>query len=730
MNIDRLVEKVQTYNPDCNEALIRKAYAYADQAHSGQVRNSGEPYIIHPLHVAYILAELKMDDPTICGGLLHDVLEDTEISYEQMEEDFGSEITTLVDGVTKLKKIASRSKIDNQVDNYRKMVMAMANDIRVVIIKLADRLHNLRTLDYKERPKQIEKAKETIEIYVPIAHRLGIFAIKSELEDLCLKYLDPQAYYEIAELVDKKLEDRKEEIGRIEDMLSQKLDELGMTYEITGRPKTLYSIYKKMYKQDKSFNEIFDITAIRVIVDTVSDCYSVLGVVHTLWKPIPKRFKDYIAMPKQNMYQSLHTTVIGQDGQVFEVQIRTWEMHRTAEFGIAAHWQYKEGAKKKSEFDEKLTWVRQLMEWQKTTTDSQEFLETLKGDFFSDEVYVFSPRGDVIELPRGSTPIDFAYRIHSDVGNACVGAKIDGKLLPLDTRLENGNIVEVITSKNSAGPSRDWLDIVQSSGARSKIRQFFKRANRDEHIENGRDMIIQEVKKDGYPTKKVITPEALEKLVDRMSYSSPDDLLAAVGFGTQSLAAIVSRLEDIYDKAQKRKELEAMAEGALAQADREKAHSSDHEGQEKSNAVSVVGEGTDNLEVKFAQCCSPVPGDDIVGYITRGHGITVHRKSCPNIRSNQSPERLIELEWNKINQTTFDASLTIEAMNVSGYVADLAQLIVQMDMEMNGIEARSREDSTVIIKLTVRVEDKDRMEVLIRKIREMEPTLAVYRVRH
>ncbi|WP_019134417.1 RelA/SpoT family protein [Kallipyga massiliensis] len=730
MTIDSLVEKIQTYNPDCNEALIRKAYAYADQAHSGQVRNSGEPYITHPLHVAYILAELKMDDPTICGGLLHDVLEDTEISYEQMEDDFGSEITTLVDGVTKLKKIASRSKIDNQVDNYRKMVMAMANDIRVVIIKLADRLHNLRTLDYKERPKQIEKAKETIEIYVPIAHRLGIFAIKSELEDLCLKYLDPQAYYEIAELVDKKLEDRKEEIERIEDMLSQKLDELGMTYEITGRPKTLYSIYKKMYKQDKSFNEIFDITAIRVIVDTVSDCYSVLGVVHTLWKPIPKRFKDYIAMPKQNMYQSLHTTVIGQDGQVFEVQIRTWEMHRTAEFGIAAHWQYKEGAKKKSEFDEKLTWVRQLMEWQKTTTDSQEFLETLKGDFFSDEVYVFSPRGDVIELPRGSTPIDFAYRIHSDVGNACVGAKIDGKLLPLDTQLENGNIVEVITSKNSAGPSRDWLDIVQSSGARSKIRQFFKRANRDEHIENGRDMIIQEVKKDGYPTKKVITPEALEKLVDRMSYSSPDDLLAAVGFGTQSLAAIVSRLEDIYDKAQKRKELEAMAEGALAQADREKAHTSDHEGQEKSNSVSVVGEGTDNLEVKFAQCCSPVPGDDIVGYITRGHGITVHRKSCPNIRSNQSPERLIELEWNKINQTTFDASLTIEAMNVSGYVADLAQLIVQMDMEMNGIEARSREDSTVIIKLTVRVEDKDRMEVLIRKIREMEPTLAVYRVRH
>lgn len=730
MTIDSLLEKIRTYNPDCNETLIRNAYDYADQAHQGQIRNSGEPYITHPLHVAFILAELKMDDPTICGGLLHDVLEDTAITYEQMEDDFGSEITTLVDGVTKLKKIASRSKIDNQVDNYRKMVMAMANDIRVIIIKLADRLHNLRTLDYKERPKQIEKAKETIEIYVPIAHRLGIFAIKSELEDLCLKYLDPQAYYEIAELVNKKLEDRREEIDRIEDTLKKKLDELGMTYEITGRPKTLYSIYKKMYKQDKSFNEIFDITAIRVIVDDVSECYSVLGVVHTLWKPIPKRFKDYIAMPKQNMYQSLHTTVIGQDGQVFEVQIRTWEMHRTAEFGIAAHWQYKEGGKKKSDFDEKLTWVRQLMEWQKTTTDSQEFLETLKGDFFSDEVYVFSPRGDVIELPRGSTPIDFAYRIHSDVGNACVGAKIDGKLLPLDTKLENGNIIEIITSKNTAGPSRDWLDIVQSSGARSKIRQFFKRANRDEHIENGRDMILQEVKKDGYPTKKVITPEALEKLVDRMSYSSPEDLFAAVGFGSQSLSAIVSRLEDLYDKVQKRKELEAMAESAMVSAEQEKSHHDSQDVQEKTNAVSVVGEGTDNLEVKFAQCCSPVPGDDIVGYITRGHGITVHRKSCPNIRSNQSPERLIALEWNKINRTTFDASLTIEAMNVSGYVAELAQLIVQLEMDMNGIEARSREDSTIIIKLTVRVEDKDRMELLIRRIRELEPTLAVYRVRH
>lgn len=725
MELEQLIERIKSYHPGTDEALIRRAYAYADQAHEGQKRNSGEPYIIHPLHVAYILAQLKMDDATICGGLLHDVLEDTTITFDQMEKDFGSEITTLVDGVTKLKRIASRSKIENQVDNYRKMVMAMANDIRVIIIKLADRLHNLRTLDYKDRPKQIEKARETLEIYVPIAHRLGIFAIKSELEDLCLKYLDPEAYYEISELVDKKLKTRKEEIAHIESILAEKLQELGMKFELTGRPKTLYSIYKKMYKQDKSFDQIFDITAIRVIVDTVSDCYSVLGVVHTLWKPIPKRFKDYIAMPKQNMYQSLHTTVIGQDGEVFEVQIRTWEMHRTAEYGIAAHWQYKEGGKKRSAFDEKLTWVRQLMEWQKTTTDSREFLETLKGDFFTDEVYVFSPRGDVVELPRGSTPIDFAYHIHSAVGNQCVGAKIDGKLVPLDSKLENGNIVEILTSKNSSGPSMDWLDIVKSSGARTKIRQFFKRANREEHIEQGRDMLIQEVKKDGYPANKLVSDDQLALLVERMSFSSADDLLAAIGFGSQTSGAIARRLEEAYDKAREAERIEAMAFHPEEQ-NREAAK----QATQSSGSVSLANEDADHLEVKFAKCCSPVPGDDIVGYITRGHGITVHRRSCPNIRSNPSPERLISLTWNKITQEDFSAALTIEAMNVTGYVAELAQLIVQMNVEMTGIEAHPQDDGTVRVRLSVRVADKASIELLVQKIRQMDATLAVYRERY
>ncbi len=725
MDINLLMKKIESYNPDTDQALIRRAYEYADKAHEGQKRNSGEPYIIHPLHVAYILAELKMDDATIAAGLLHDVLEDTDISYEKMEEDFGKEITTLVDGVTKLKRIASRSKIDNQVDNYRKMVMAMANDIRVIIIKLADRLHNLRTLDYKVREKQIEKARETIEIYVPIADRLGIYTFKSELEDLCLKYLNPEAYFEIADLVDKKLEDRQGDIKKIEKKLSDNLDKLKIDYQITGRPKTLYSIYKKMYQQDKSFDQIFDVTAVRVIVDSISDCYSVLGVVHTMWKPIPKRFKDYIAMPKPNMYQSLHTTVIADDGLTFEVQIRTWEMHRTAEFGIAAHWQYKEGGKKKTDFDKKLNWVRQLMEWQETTTDANEFLETLKGDFFSDEVYVFSPRGDVVELPKGSIPIDFAYHIHTQVGNNCVGAKLDGKLVPLDTELENGNIVEIITSKNSLGPSRDWLNLVKSASARNKIKQFFRQANRDDNIEIGRNMIIQDLKRDGYSAKEIMSEDRMMALVKHMSYSSMDDLYAAVGFGSQSVAGISSRLKEAYAKEKEEERLKNLPDNYQSSV------SADKKIRTGGNTVSIKGEdGQTNLEVKFAQCCSPVPGDDIIGYITKGHGISIHRKTCSNIVNTNSPERLIEVEWNSTEDSTFLASLKIEAINRTGYVADLAQMIMQMGINMIGIEARPQTDSTGIITMTVEIQNKGDMESLMNKIRRMKSTLAVYRMRN
>ncbi|MCI6156985.1 MAG: bifunctional (p)ppGpp synthetase/guanosine-3',5'-bis(diphosphate) 3'-pyrophosphohydrolase [Peptoniphilaceae bacterium] len=722
MDLESLIQEIQSYNPDSDEALIRRAYRYAEEAHKGQKRNSGEAYIIHPLHVAYILAQLNMDDATICAGLLHDVLEDTGVSEDQMREDFGDEITTLVDGVTKLKQLQSKSKVENQVDNYRKMVMAMANDIRVIIVKLADRLHNLRTLDYKDRAKQIEKAKETIEIYVPIAHRLGISKIKSELEDLCLKYLDPDAYYEVSDLVHKKLEDRQEYIQAIIKDLSDKIREFDIPFEITGRPKSLYSIYEKMYHQNKTFDQIFDVSAIRVIVETVKDCYSVLGLVHTMWKPIPKRFKDYIAMPKPNMYQSLHTTVLGPGGETFEVQIRTREMHQTAEYGIAAHWQYKEGKSKKSGFDQKLTWVRQLMEWQKTTTDSNEYMETLKGDFFTDEVYVFTPKGDVFELPRGSTPIDFAYHIHSAVGNKCVGAKVDGRIVPLDYRLENGNIVEIITSKNSVGPSRDWLKIAQSPSAKNKIRQFFKHKNREENEQVGRDMIVADLRKDGYRPNELLTPEAMENVIARMSFSSAEDLFAAIGFGSQSIGSVTTKLKEFYNEKQ--------AKAALDLQDEENSESTVHEkttSHVRDEAIRIRGDDVSNLQIKLARCCSPVPGDPITGYITKGHGISVHRSDCVNILHTKTPERLIRVEWDQTTESKFYATIHILAVNHSGYLASVIEMITKMKLNIEGVNAFPNADRTHRITLTVQIADVDQVEELMTKIRSLKDTINVYR---
>nr|WP_072514233.1 bifunctional (p)ppGpp synthetase/guanosine-3',5'-bis(diphosphate) 3'-pyrophosphohydrolase [Ndongobacter massiliensis] len=723
MSLDELIQAVQAYNPNADVALIRRAYQYAEEAHAGQKRNSGEPYITHPLNVAMILTELHMDDATICAALLHDVLEDTPITYEEMARDFGEEIATLVDGVTKLKQIQSKSKVDNRVDNYRKMVMAMANDIRVIIVKLADRLHNLRTLDYKTREKQIEKAKETIEIYAPIAHRLGISTIKWELEDLCLKYLDPDAYYEIAELIDRKRSDREAYITRIAKDLSEKLDELGLHYEITGRPKSLYSIYKKIHRQGKTFDQIFDLTAIRVLVDTVKDCYSVLGVVHTMWKPIPRRFKDYIAMPKPNLYQSLHTTVIGPQGETFEVQIRTYEMHQTAEYGIAAHWKYKEGLSKSSNFDEKLNWVRQLMEWQKTTTDSGEFLETLKGDYFSDEVYVFSPKGDVIELPKGSTPIDFAYRVHSDVGNHCVGAKVDGRMVPIDVPLENGNIVEVLTSKNSTGPSSDWLKIVKSSQAKQKIRQYFKHQKRAENIENGREMLERDIRKEGLRASEVLTEEWIDTVRERMKYPTADDLFAAIGYGSQGLNSVVQKF-----LALQREKTAAHAREAIHEVGLEESPMPSHTQRIGDRTVRIRGEDIGNLQVKFAQCCSPVPGDAIIGYITKGKGISIHRKNCTNIINNAAPERLIEVEWDQTEQTSFYAKLQVTSLNRKGYLANIAEAIAKMGFNLVGLTARPNHDHTFSTLATLEITDVDQIADVMRKLRQVPGTLDVFRV--
>lgn len=717
--LEKLIANIKKYNPSCDEALIRRAFAYADEAHQGQKRNSGEPYIIHPLHVALILSELNMDDPTICAGLLHDTLEDTSVTEEEMVESFGEEITTLVNGVTKLKQIQSLSSVENQAENYRKMVVAMSNDIRVIIIKLADRLHNLRTLDYKTPEKQYEKSRETIEIYVPIAHRLGIYTIKSELEDLSLKYLDPNAYYEIVGLVNKKLSERKKYIEEIIHDLSEKLQSLHFDFKITGRPKTLYSIYKKMYQQQKNFDQIFDITAIRVILDSVKDCYSVLGVVHTMWKPIQHRFKDYIAVPKKNMYQSLHTTVIGPKGEIFEVQIRTWEMHKIAEYGIAAHWMYKEGKKKSSSLDEKLSWVRQLKEINSEAQDTKEFMQAFKEDFLTDEVYVFTPHGEVLELPKGSTPIDFAYRIHTDVGNSCVGAKVDGRLIPLETELSNGNIVEIITSKNSTGPSSDWLQIVKSSHARNKIRQFFKHTRREENILLGKDMIERDLRKDGYFSSKLMTEENLSMIASKMSFASIDDLYASVGYGSSSVASISSKLKDFY---REEKKLENVSSEKTPQKE------SPNQNKVKGNSIRIKGEKVSNIQFRLSKCCHPVLGDPIIGFITQGKGISVHRQDCSNILYTKNKERLIELEWNNASESSFPSTFSVLAVDKSGYFAAIAEVISKLGLNLVKINASSNHDGTSRLSLVVTISNTSEIDELMSKIRKLNGTLDIYRI--
>ena len=542
--LENLLLRIEQYNPNSNLKLVIKAFHFAETAHEGQLRNSGEKFFIHPFNVALILADLNMDTATIIAGLLHDVIEDTNNSYEKIEEEFGTEIADLIDGVTKLKMLKYKTKQENQAENLRKMVLAMAKDIRVIIVKLADRLHNMRTLEYMTDEKKKEKALETLEIYAPLAHRLGISKIKWELEDLSLRYLDPDNYYDLVERVAKRRKERETYISDIMNTLELKLTEVEINGDISGRPKNFYSIYKKMVHQGKAFEQIFDLTAIRVLVDNVKDCYGVLGIVHTLWKPLPGRFKDYIAMPKPNMYQSLHTTVIGPKGEIFEVQIRTWEMHKTAEYGIAAHWKYKEGASKGDNFDTKLTWLRQLLEWQSDSNDPTDFMETLKIDFFTDEVFVFTPKGDVINLPEGSTPIDFAYRVHTAVGNKCVGAKVNSRIVPLNYKLQNGNIVEVITSANS-GPSRDWLKIVKTNQAKSRIKQWFKLKDKDLNMARGKEMLEREIKKLGYKPSEILKDEWIKNVSNKLSINSLEDLYVSLGYGNISLSQVIGKLKEI-----------------------------------------------------------------------------------------------------------------------------------------------------------------------------------------
>lgn len=710
MTIDDLIEKIKTYNPNVDEAEIRSAYELAKVNHQGQKRNSGEDYIIHPLHVAMILADMNMDSATIIAGLLHDTIEDTSVTYEDIEKKFGKEIAELVDGVTKLKKLNYKSKAEKQAENIRKMVLAMAKDIRVIIVKLADRLHNMRTLEYMTEAKKIEKATETLEIYAPIADRLGMSRVKWELEDLSLRYLDPDEYYKLVDMVNKRRKEREELINSIIDTLKVNLERVGIKCEINGRPKNFYSIYKKMKVKGEVFDEIYDLSAVRILTNDIKDCYGALGVVHTLWKPIPGRFKDYIAMPKPNNYQSLHTTVIDNNGETFEVQIRTYQMHQTAEYGIAAHWKYKTGQTKTTSFDENLTWLRQLMEWQKDLNDPNDFMDTLKVDFFADEVFVFSPKGDVINLPEGSTPIDFAYRIHTQVGNTCVGAKVNGRIVPLSYKLSSGNIVDIITNSNS-GPSLDWLNIVKSNQAKKKISQYFKIKDRDKNIEKGKEILEKEAKRLNYNVNEFLKDEWIDEVRAKLNVSTIDDLYAALGFGTVKLSQVTAKLIDVYNRFNK-KPIKNIVKS-----------------KRKVQKSGIDVKGVDGVKVRIAKCCTPVPGDDIIGYITIGRGISVHRADCPNVNNNVEESRIVQVSWQKDEANSYEAAIEVRALDKPNVIGDVANRINEAKLNMTSLNARSTRDGDAIVDVILEITNIDELEGIIEKLKRVKNVFDVYRMK-
>ena len=731
--MDRLEEftaELLEINPNIDIELIERAYRKAEQMHEGQLRKSGEPYLIHPVEVAKILADLGMDERTIVAGLLHDAVEDTPYSKENLQNDFGSEVALLVDGVTKLGSLKFESKEERQAENLRKMFLAMSKDIRVLIIKLSDRLHNLRTINYMNEEQILDKCQETLDIYAPLANRLGIYTIKFELEDIALKYLDSDAYYELVDLVKSKKGEREENINSVIGEIKEALDDLDLEYEISGRSKHFYSIYRKMKYQNKSIEEIFDLTAIRIIVDTVKDCYSVLGIVHTLWRPLPGRFKDYIAMPKPNMYQSLHTTVAGDKGQPFEIQIRTKAMHRVAEYGIAAHWKYKEGVTEDQE-EMKLAWLRQTLEWQNDMNDPREFMETLRMDLFSNQVFVFTPKGDVMELPAGSTPLDFAFKIHSDVGAKCSGAKVNGKMVPIDYELENGQIVDILTSKNSKGPSIDWLKIVKSSNAKSKIRQWLKKQDRDENVGKGKELLEKSVRRKGYDPKEMIKISWVNKASKNLKYSNAEDMYTALSYGGVPVTKIIQQLVSFYEEEHK-EELEKQKKtiaDEIAEAEKNKIqqHKKNRKYKEHSN---IKVKGVDNLLVRLAKCCSPVPGDDIVGFITKGRGVTVHRTDCPNITGLPESEkgRMIEVQWDiKKKDITFNADIFIKASDRRGLFSDISRICLEMDVNIHGVNLKTNNDGTVSVTMTLQITNTEQMKNVLRKLKAIEGVAEIYR---
>jgi len=705
--IDEIVAEAQRHRPSVDENLIRRAYETAVTAHEGQLRSSGEPYVTHPVEVTYYLATLQMDAETLAAALLHDVPEDTDYTLPEIEKRFGREVARLVDGVTKLSKFGSaRTMEEQQAENIRKMFMAMAEDVRVVIIKLADRLHNMRTLQFLAADKQQRIARQTMEIYAPLAHRLGMWQIKWELEDLAFKYLEPDKYRQLVDMLTDRRRARESFVNKSIGILRKELAKVGITSEISGRPKHLYSIARKMERKGSEFTEIYDLHAIRVLVAEVKDCYAALGVVHSLWRPVPGQFDDYIAMPKANMYQSLHTAVIGPEAKPVEVQIRTYQMHEVSEAGIAAHWRYKEGSRGDRRYDEKLAWVRQLIDWQREVVDATEFVEGIKLDVFQDQVFVFTPKGDVKDLPAGATTLDFAYRIHTDVGHRTIGTKVNNRLVPLDYKLRNGDIVEVVTTKAAHGPSRDWMNIVRTSHAKEKIRAWFKRQQRDENITQGKDLLDRELRRLAHETLASVDAVKLAEIAAQYRFREMDDFYAAIGYGAVSSASVVSKLE-IHDDA-----AITLPEEAPPAAP-------------STTGVKVKGVG--DLLVRFAKCCSPIPGDEITGYVTRGKGVTVHRSSCPSVLSERDIERLIDVEWELAGQQTYPITVRISALDRPGLLSDITNVVAEYKVNIVAASVATHADGTAVITATFKVESLQQLARVLAKIERLRDVTSVTR---
>ena len=723
IKIQDIIAKRKEHSRRVDTKLIMKAYNLANEKHKEQKRGSGEPYIIHPLNVAYILADIGLDDSTICAALLHDVVEDTDVTDADLRKEFSDEIADMVAGVTKLSKIQFATVEEQQVEDYRKMFLAMGKDIRVILIKLADRLHNMRTLKYLKRERQIANAKETRDLYAPLANRLGIYSLKWELEDLSFKYLEPEEYHELVEGINKKREERTKFIDKIMEDIRVALKKQKIDAEVTGRAKHLYSIYRKMKRDNKTLDQIYDLFALRILVNSVKDCYAALGVVHELYSPMPGRFKDYIAVPKPNMYQSIHTTLLGEKGTPFEVQIRTWEMHKIAEFGIAAHWAYKEasyfGKKQSVKVEEdKLAWLRETLEWQKELEDPQEFLNTLKTELFEEEVYVFTPKGAIKVLPRGATPIDFAYNIHAEIGNKMTGCKINSKMMPIITPLNSGDIVEIITSENSKGPSRDWLKFVKSTGAKNKIKSWFKKAQRTENIEKGKELIEKELKRIGFTHSDLFKPEYIEQMLEKYKYKTIEEMYAAVGFGANSSVKVIARMLQEYRKEHQEEDIEQKLE-ELKKAKQRKL---------KPSNSGIIVKGIDNCLVKLSKCCNPLPGDEIVGYITKGRGVSVHRKDCVNVKDLISEEnRMIDVEWYEEEKASYQAEVEVFSNDRTGLLVDILKELGTTKAKILGVNTKTTKERIAIINITLELENLTELNKVLRAIRKVDSVYEVKR---